>query len=323
MVPAEALLTEALALWRGSPRSEAREAQYAAVLTRRLGARYSTACDELIRVHSDLGRPDLALPIAERMAEERAEDPAVAETLDLLRRRLREARGGEILRRGCPALRTAVSIVRGDLFDQRDAHLVVGFADTFDIVTDRDIVISRASVQGQLLERVFSGRTEQLETALRRSLRQFAPCGQESARDKPKGKRTRYPIGTVAVLAVADRRVFATAYSRLGNDLVARSSADDLQLSLDRLWASIGIHGQYRPVAMPIVGSGLARITEIGRERLLMMIVDGFLRACRENSALCPDLRIIVRPAELEKIRMSEVARHLEALDDDGLAPAR
>ena len=42
----------------------------------------------------------------------------------------------------------------GDLFDEADANLVVGFADTFDTATENDAVISRASVQGQLLDRL-------------------------------------------------------------------------------------------------------------------------------------------------------------------------
>ena len=56
-----------------------------------------------------------------------------------------------MLREDFPELRTAVVIVSGDLFDQEDANLVVGFTDTFDTDTDRNIIISRESAQGLML----------------------------------------------------------------------------------------------------------------------------------------------------------------------------
>src|SRR5260370_290385 len=46
---------------------------------------------------------------------------------------------------------------------------------------------------------------------------------------KPRGKLTRSPAGRVATLPHATRRVFAVAYSRMGNDLMAQSSLPMLQ----------------------------------------------------------------------------------------------
>lgn len=322
-VSAAGRLARAVALWGGPPLLEASGTPYADALSRRLTGLYQTARRELIRLHTELGQFDAALAVAQRMAEEHADDPDIADTLDTLRRTVRRSHGGEILSREFPALRTKVTVVRGDLFDQDDAHLVVGFTDTFDTTTAQDFVISSESVQGQLVERLFGGHSDTLEALLRRALRQAAPAALESRSDKPRGKRTRYPVGTVAVLPLAGRRIFATAYSRLGNDLVARSSPQLLAESLAKLWEAVARYGQYRPVAVPLVGAGLARITELSREQLAEVIVTSFVHACREHTAVASQLRLVLRPAELETMQMSDVARFVEAFDDAGRAPGQ
>jgi DNA-binding SARP family transcriptional activator len=320
-VPAADKLARAVALWKGAPLSEAGDASYAAALTRRLVGLYETARRELVTLHAELGRLDLALSVAQRIAEEGTDDPSIASTLHTLRERMRESRGGEILSRDFPALRTSVAVVRGDLFEQHDSHLVIGFTDTFDTTTLQNFVISSGSVQGQLVERLFGGRPEALEALLRRGLRQASPAALESRSAKPRGKRVRYPIGTVAALPVNGRRIFATAYSRLGNDLVARSSPSLLAQSLEKLWESVALHGQYRPVAVPLVGSGLARIMELSREQLAALIVKSFISACTKHTAVASQLRLVLRPSDLEKMQMSDLARFIEAFDDDGAPP--
>ncbi len=63
-----------------------------------------------------------------------------------------------------------VSVVVGDLFDQ-EAHLVVGFSDTFDTDTTDNVVISAKSVLGQLLQRVYGGDRDRLDAELVSALR--------------------------------------------------------------------------------------------------------------------------------------------------------
>lgn len=312
--PAESvrLLTDALALFRGRPFADAAGEVFAEPLAAGLLALRDSARRELIRCQVELGRSDLALPLAERLAAERPDDAAAAEQLGELRGTLRRRTEGVLLRHRLPDLPVEVSVVRGDLFDQTDANLIIGFTDTFDTLTGPDLVISTQSVQGQLIERHFDGSARQLDARLRPGLRAVEPVGTESVRDKPRGKRTRYPIGTVVPLAVdGDRRVFATAYSRLGNDLVARSDVVLLRRALRLLWPSVARHGLYKPVAATVLGSGLARIVEADREELILMIVDTFAEHCREDPRTAPELRIVVPPDQLPRLDLAVVEKHL------------
>jgi len=144
--------------------------------------------------------------------------------------------------------------------------------------------------------------------------------GTESARTKPRGRRVRHPVGTTIAVPVDGRRVFATAYSRLGNDLVARSGYADLRFSLDSLWPSVAVHGLFKPVAVPLIGSGLARVTELDHGQFAALIVDSFIGACRRYPALTPELRIVVRPEDLARTDLSAVEKRFHELE---LVPAQ
>lgn len=312
-------LAEALTLVRGRPLAEVNGENFADPLIRRLTALLDSARRELVRVQADLGRPDLALPVAELIVRDHPDDLDAARVLDTLRAALRARHGAELLRHRVPLAgqRADVVLVRGDLFEQTDCNLVVGFTDTFDTETEQDIVISRDSVQSQLVDRLFGGRRRLLDEKLKAGLRSVRAVGTESVRAKPRGRRVRYPVGTTVAVPVDGRRIFAVAYSRLGNDLVARSGNEDLRVSLDRLWASVAVNGLFRPVAVPLIGSGLARVTDLDRGQLVGLIVDSFIAACRLHPALTPELRIVIRPEDLASTDLSPVERRFHELVPD------
>lgn len=204
-------------------------------------------------------------------------------------------------------------VEEGDLFDQSGHHLVVGFCDTFDTAPAAGLLINSSSVQGQLLLRRYGGDLHRLDAELLSALAGTEPSAHENRADKEFGKLDRYPIGTVAVLGAHPELVFASAYSHLGNDYVATSSVEELWFSLNRLWDSVHRHAQLECVAMPLVGSGLSRMDYLDQDSLLRLILLSFVARSREG-AICRELRVLVRPADLQRINMPEVAAFLRAL---------
>jgi hypothetical protein len=317
---AVALLTRALELWRGTPLADASGQDFAARLVMRLEALHKNAREELVKNLGALGRPDFALPFAEDLAADFPDDGEAGEVLRSLRERIRAQRAGDVLRREFPGLRVDLVIRRGDLFEQDDANLVIGFGDTFDTDTHNDAIISRESTQGQLLERFYGGDRKRLDADIIKALSGVKPVAVESPQAKPKGKRRRFPVGTVVPLPLGGRKVFAVVHCRQDLDLVTHSSAAELRLALEQAWRSARQHGLLKPVAVYLIGSGLSRVTELSREQLMIMIIDTFLKSCAE-SRCAPELRIILRPSELGRIRISDVARFVEALDQNGREP--
>ncbi|MFI6485708.1 macro domain-containing protein [Nonomuraea sp. NPDC050663] len=207
---------------------------------------------------------------------------------------------------------TTIRVKVGNLFEQK-AHLVIGFTDTFDTSVVNDRIINSSALQGQFLREWYSDDRHRLDRELSRALARHRPVSVENRETKRLGKLTRYPIGTVAVLGTTEQHVFALAYSRMGNDLVPRSSADDLWRSLSSLWDAFYEHGQRRPLAMAVLGSGAARIDQLDREALVKLIIMSFLARARQ-SPICQDLQIVIHPSDVDTVDLLDVAAFLRAL---------
>lgn len=217
------------------------------------------------------------------------------------------------------ALGVSVTVAVGDLL-AADGNIVVGFSDTFDTDTGPGGTINPHSLQGQLLERVYQGDCAALDRELARALRGQKVVARETRAAKRLGKLARYAPGTVAVLDHGERTVFAVAYSRMGNDGVAQSSVDDLGHALNRLWDAVAVaNAEREPVAMPLVGSGLARIDALDREGLVRVIVQSFL-VRSHRSPVCRELKIVIGEADRAAIDLYELNAYLRTMDMAGRA---
>jgi hypothetical protein len=211
---------------------------------------------------------------------------------------------------GTPEVKVGVTV--GDLF-QQDAHLVIGFTDVFDTDMSTGEVIDPSSVQGQFQTRVYNGDAARLDDDLARELGQVPVQHTERQEDKPRGKRERYPIGTVAVLGDSSRRYFCIAYTEMQNNLVAKSSVDQLWHALSSLWRAVHEKGHRRTVAIPVIGTELARINCLDRESLLKMILLSFVAQSREE-VVCRELVVVIHPKDYQRINILEVAAFLRQL---------
>jgi DNA-binding SARP family transcriptional activator len=313
------LLLRALALWDGDPLRDYAGQPWAEPVVHQLTALRRSALLDLRDAYADSGRYGEALDSAERLALENPSDPALAVALAGLREQVRSVSSKQVIRVQLSDPQVSIVVMSGDLFSQDDANLVVGFADTFDTDTRQDIVISRESTQGQLLDRLYAGDRDELDRDLRAALSRVPKESVETRSAKPRGKLTRYPVGTVATLPHPTRRVFAVAYSKLGNDMVARSTLPGLQASLENLWDAIYLRGQLRPVAMPLTGSGMARAGHASPQELLTTIVRSFIASSRKRY-LSPELRVVIRHAAFEGTWIEEA---LQSAREDAAAASQ
>jgi hypothetical protein len=302
------LLQRALGLWSGRPLSDVADLPWAALMVRQLNDLRRSAMRDLMDAFDLTGRGYDALSTGEELSWEMPGDNGLADSLAALRDQLRSNQRKKVFREDFADPEVAVVVMSGDLFTQEDANLVVGFCDTFDTDTDRSIVISSESTQGLLLHRLYGGDRAKLDRDLKGALSRVPKASVESRSVKRLGKLTRYPLGTVATLHHSNRRVFGLAYSRMGNNLVAQSSLPALRTSLENLWEAVYLHGQLKPVAMPLIGSGLSRVHEASYDDLLAMIVSSFMASSRQRY-ICPELRVIIQEPAVEKIRIAEILR--------------
>lgn len=202
---------------------------------------------------------------------------------------------------------TKVRIVKGDLFDQ-DCHLVIGMCDTFD--TSVPNIIARSSVQAQFLDSVFHGDIQELDARLDEALTAFTPVG---VVEKP-GKHARFAIGTVATLREHSRRYFCLAYTRMNERNEARGSIDGIWRSLDCLWRAACAHANGEPLAIPVIGGGQARVSQVlPAQDSIRFIVLSFILASRREK-ISDELRVVVRPTDYEQLDRQELQAFLSSL---------
>jgi transcriptional regulator with XRE-family HTH domain len=263
--------------------------------------------DAAARIAHVLGADESTVSRARRRAEDLKEWKR-----DNSRNRPRAADPSQLVRHQLTSPDVEINVVVGNLFDQ-DTHLAVGFSDTFDTSVEDNRIIHSASVQGQLLRQVYQGDEDRLDEQLTVALTGISPVSVESRRDKPYGKLARYPLGTVAVLGEPRRLIFAVAYGRMGNDLVARAPVEDLWHCYTSLWDAVYRRGQRDALAVPLMGSGLARIDTLDRGNLLRLILLSFVAYSRLR-IICRELRIVIAPEDLRRVDLASLGNFLQTL---------
>ena len=292
-------LREALALWGQRPLVDVEHLPWARPWIERLIALRDEAWLRQIRHYRDIGMYDKALDTARDFADEHSSDPAA---MALVRELISAAGpGGGLNRRYATGFGQGKITVRvGDLLQQDDAHLVIGFGDTFETNVTGNLIVNRASLNGQLVQRFYHDDGRRLGREIAAALR-GTPSTTEHRAAKPHGNRRRYQNGSVAVLNHGDRHIFALAYSTVHADNRATSNPDQLREALFRLWAVVERRGQRRPVALGVLGSGLARVDELSRPALIELIVSSYL-SYQIYAKVSNELRIVVHPKDADAV---------------------
>lgn len=202
---------------------------------------------------------------------------------------------------------TVIRISEGDLFANK-CHLVVGTNDVFD--TELGEVIKAGSVQGQFQKQCYSGDRMTLDADIEAALEARNIKGKID-RKKTRGKNRRFPIGTTLALGDA-RKFYLSAYSNMDENLVCHSSADQVWSSLNKIWSEIRATGHGEAVAMPIVGSDLAR-TGLSRMALVRIIVLSFV-AASASKFVSKELTICVHLNDAKHLNFYALSRFLATI---------
>lgn len=203
---------------------------------------------------------------------------------------------------------TNIRLVTGDLFSQ-NTSLVIGMSDCFDVETPH--IISRDSVQGQFLDRVYRNDLGQLQSEIAEALTAETPI--EKNVDKS-GNTDRYECGTVAIIRQRRTHYYCVAYTRMDERNNVSSTIGTLWDAMEKLWREVRRRGNGEAVSVPIIGlgqSGLSTVLPI--QDAIRFLILTFIFASRQER-VCDELRIVVRAEDEKRVDMLEVQDFLVSL---------
>ena len=195
-----------------------------------------------------------------------------------------------------------------DMFDV-SAGFVIACNTTFDTNIE-DGTISPNSTQGQFTKRFFDSR-EEIDKQIRTSLNNTAAT-KLSKGEKPYGKQTIYPIGTVTAVSGGSQKAYLVAITTLNEHKVASATIEDVLDALPATWEYIRTRGELGALCCPILGAGYSRV-DATREDLIREIIKSFVSASREGF-FCDKLTIAIAPGDFRSgsIDLERLQRFLE-----------
>jgi hypothetical protein len=97
----------------------------------------------------------------------------------------------------------------------------------------------------------------------------------------------------------------------MSNDLRVKSTADDIWRSLSCLWEQVRLKGHGLEVAIPIIGSDLAR-TNLPRMTLTKLIIISFIAASKKDF-VSNKLTVVIYPKDLDSVDFYALEDFLES----------
>lgn len=207
-----------------------------------------------------------------------------------------------------------------DMLGQSGSY-IIGSNTTFDTSLE-DKTISERSVQGQFTKRFFPSLS-QLNRELADSLAGVEST-ELSAIEKPYGKRTRYEIGSVAMVRYDRGIAYFLAVANLNANRVASASRQDVLDALPKLWEFIRTRGSIEPICSPILGTGFSR-TNATRDDIAREMIRSFVAACQAGR-FSERLTIAIAPADYRAgtVDFPALVRFLEnACEEANLPPSQ
>ncbi|WP_414940142.1 macro domain-containing protein [Amycolatopsis sp. cmx-11-51] len=207
---------------------------------------------------------------------------------------------------------TEIHVVEGDLFEQ-EGNVVIGMTTTFD--TEIPHVIDELGVQAQLLTRIYRNDNRALDDALCAALEDHPVARRFKPEDRKQGKQIAYPLGAVATIMPAVRKLyFCVAYTEMNNRNEARGSVDGIWRSLNNVWDEVRAKGNGDPISIAVIGGGQARISQyFPAQDSIRFIALSYMFASRKEK-IASRLNIVVEKRAVRNLDMLELQAFLKSL---------
>lgn len=154
---------------------------------------------------------------------------------------------------------TFISIRIGNLLDEK-GNIALGVSNYFD--TEKRGTSN--SLKRQVIDKLFGGDSNDLNAKIQGSLSKQGLTGNFDSR-KTYGNRTKHEIGTVATVIERERKIFFVVLAEIffdsNNNKKTITDIHKFNKALYSLWNKVDIDGNQEEISIPVLGSGLSRLS--------------------------------------------------------------
>nr|WP_314687949.1 macro domain-containing protein [uncultured Porphyromonas sp.] len=189
----------------------------------------------------------------------------------------------------------------GDIFEKKGV-VIIAFNDCFDTIVD-DKVIATATIHGMFINRLFKERVSDLDRKIEEALSGVQP---EDIPNRIHGKKKRYPLGTCAVIKdeESNNTYILAALTKFDANNHASIPLSEYGTIIQKIIMTANREANYRPVYMPLLGSGQGGIQKSAQKILFYMICQ--IEFC-PNISIPKGLHIIVHESANMSINLDDV----------------
>ena len=202
-----------------------------------------------------------------------------------------------------PTTNTKIEVQFSDLFESKGhGHLAIPVNEFFDGQLGE--YVAPSSVHGQFIQNFFQGSSSDFESLVDEAL----VDKELEVKERSVRRNKSYPIGTTAVLKIAERKsfLFVAAMTDL-QTAKAYANVSMMWKALEGLWQTVRASSDGDLISMPLVGGGQS---QVGLEplHLLRIILLSVLVATRETE-ITKTIRVVIHEDLLDRIDLDMIKR--------------
>lgn len=198
-----------------------------------------------------------------------------------------------------------VKVSSGDIFNyaKDENYVVIPVNEYFDTIVDNKI-INKGTVHGQFILKYYCENHTQLHTEIESYFAAHGIEGVPVERKRSQGYTMKYPLGTCAIIRKDNTNFVLLALTHFDEEDHAYVELSEFGRSISKMYRTLADLVEDKPVYMPLMGMGMARLNQSG-QFILKYTLDTIIGI--KDLALLGGINIVVYPPVAKTLNLNEI----------------
>lgn len=196
-------------------------------------------------------------------------------------------------------------VLAGDLFSfAKDGnYVVIPVNEYFDTIADNKI-INKGTIHGQFILKYYSDDHTKLHDEIEAYFASNNIVGKEVERPNSEGYKKKYPLGTCAIIEKDNTKYVLLALTHFDEEDHAYVELSEFGRSISSMCRYLSDKAGVRPVYMPLMGMGMARLNQPA-QFILKYTLDTIVGI--KGLALLGGIHVVIYPPVAKTVNLNEI----------------